>query len=74
MGYSIGDRVAQAQYGTGTVTLANEHHTVINFDDHGVRTFATSLVRLERSSTTAPRKAPKTTRRKATPKATAKAT
>jgi hypothetical protein len=46
----------QAQYGNGTVTSANEHHTVIDFDEHGVRTFSTRLVRLERSSTAAPGK------------------
>ena len=30
--YSAGDRVSQSQYGTGTVTVANDHHTVIEFD------------------------------------------
>lgn len=44
----------QAQYGTGTITASNEHHTVIDFDEHGIRTFSTPLVRLERSSTAAP--------------------
>ena len=52
--YSVGDRVMQAQYGTGTVTASNEHHTVIDFDEHGIRTFSTPLVRLERSATAAP--------------------
>ena len=54
--YSIGDRVSQAQYGNGTITAANEYHTVIDFDEHGSRTFATPIVRLERSDTTAPPK------------------
>ena len=62
--YSVGDRVMQAQYGTGTVTLSNEHHTVIDFDEHGVRTFSTQMVRLERSSTAAPARAAKKSRRK----------
>lgn len=57
--YSTGDRVSQSQYGHGTVTTANEYHTVIDFDEHGSRTFATPLVRLERSSTAAPVKASK---------------
>ena len=63
--YSVGDRVMQAQYGTGTVTSSNEHHTVIDFDEHGPRTFSTSLVRLERSSTAAPGKP---ARRRASPR------
>ena len=62
--YSVGDRVMQAQYGTGTVTLSNEHHTVIDFDEHGIRTFSTQMVRLERSSTAAPARAAKKPRRK----------
>ena len=62
--YSTGDRVSQAQYGDGTVTAANEYHTVVDFDAHGVRTFATPLVRLEPSATLAPPK-PVKARRKA---------
>lgn len=65
--YSIGDRVAQPQYGVGTVTAANEFHTTIDFDEHGPRTFATALVKLERSATAAPVRA-KATRRKAAPR------
>ena len=37
--YAAGDRVVQAQYGAGTIVDVNEHHTVIEFDEHG-----TSLV------------------------------
>lgn len=55
--YLIGDRVSQPQYGAGTITAANDHHTVIDFDEHGVRTFLTRLVRLEPSTTAAPTKA-----------------
>jgi hypothetical protein len=66
--YSIGDRVSQQQYGAGTVTAVNEYHTVIDFDEHGSRTFSTALVQLERSSTTAPVRA-KGARRKAAPRA-----
>jgi hypothetical protein len=61
--FSIGDRVSQAQYGPGTITSVNEFHTVIDFDEHGSRTFSTAMVQLEKSSTTAPMRA-KTTRRK----------
>ena len=65
--YSIGARVSQATYGTGTITLTNEYHTVIDFDEHGPRTFATGLVQLEHSSTVAPEK-PKRARRKSAPR------
>jgi hypothetical protein len=61
--YSAGDRVSQSQYGHGTVTAVNEYHTVIDFDDHGSRTFKTSLVQLERSATAAPVKPVKSRRR-----------
>ena len=33
--YTAGDRVVQAQYGAGTIVDVNEHHTVIEFDEHG---------------------------------------
>ena len=52
--YAKGDRVSQPQYGAGTVTEANERHTVIDFDEHGIRTFSTPLVTLERTSVAAP--------------------
>ena len=57
--FSIGDRVTQLQYGDGTVTISNERHTIIDFDAHGLRTFLTSVVRLERTSSVAPPKPPK---------------
>jgi hypothetical protein len=65
--YSIGDRVSQQQYGAGTVTAVNEYHTVIDFDEHGTRTFATAMVQLERSSTTAPVRVKGARRKKAAP-------
>jgi hypothetical protein len=52
--FSIGDRVSQRTYGDGTITAANEYHTVIDFDEHGSRTFSSALVQLERSTSTAP--------------------
>jgi hypothetical protein len=64
-GYTIGDRVSQPQYGTGTIRNVDEHHTVIEFDEHGLRRFATAMVKLERSSTVEPEKPPRRTRKKA---------
>ena len=55
-GWSKGDRVVQAAYGCGTLVDVNEHHTVINFDEHGRRTFATRLVVLQATNEPAPNK------------------
>ena len=62
--FTVGDRVLQPTYGTGTITLANEYHTVVEFDEHGTRTFQTSLVRLEKSNTLAPDRPVKRGRKK----------
>jgi hypothetical protein len=66
--YKVGDRVTQANYGHGTITGADEHYTVIDFDEHGVKRFSSPMVVLERTSEPAPTKAPKS-RKKALPKA-----
>ncbi len=55
-GWSKGDRVAQATYGSGTLVEVNEHHTVIDFDGHGRRTFASRIVVLQATSDPAPNK------------------
>ena len=44
----------QAQYGAGTIVDVNEHHTVIEFDEHGTRRFSTRIVVLESTTTPAP--------------------
>ncbi len=62
--YSAGDRVVQAQYGAGTIVDVNEHHTVIEFDEHGTRRFSTRIVVLESSNTPAPARKPKTRAKK----------
>ena len=55
--FAKGDRVMQPNYGPGTVTEANAYHTVIEFDQHGVRTFVTDRVILEPTSEPAPTRA-----------------
>ena len=52
--FSKGARVAQPTYGPGTITDADAHHTVIDFDNHGLRKFVTSLVVLESTNEPAP--------------------
>lgn len=54
--YTPGDRVAHHQYGDGTVQSVNEYHTVIDFDEHGPRTFSSPRVVLSATSTPAPPK------------------
>ena len=66
--YAAGDRVMQAQYGAGTIVDVNEHHTVIEFDEHGTHRFSTRIVVLEMSNTPAP--ARKTGARRAKKKVT----
>jgi hypothetical protein len=67
-----GSRVSQVQYGTGTVTSANEYHTVIEFDEAGTKTFITARVELTPSDTEAPVRAK--TKKKAIRKTKASAT
>ena len=64
--YTTGARVSQAQYGPGTIVESNEHHTVIDFDEHGVRRFVTMMVELKSSAVAAPTKAKGRARRKTT--------
>jgi hypothetical protein len=49
--------------------MANDRHTVIEFDEHGSRMFSTPLVRLAPSDTPAP---PKPVRQRRRPAARAK--
>src|SRR5438445_12167394 len=69
--WSKGDRVTQPTYGAGTLVEVNEHHTVIDFDEHGRRVFATRLVALQATNEPAPHKAP--TRKRAVKKKKAEA-
>ncbi len=72
--YPKGHRVQQASYGVGTVTASDARHTVIDFDEHGVRTFSTPLVTLQPSDTAAPAAATGRARAKRTKAAAATAT
>ena len=66
--FAKGSRVMQSQYGSGTVTSSDERYTVIEFDQHGKRTFVTDMVTLGASTEPAPNKPEKTRRRKAAAK------
>ena len=58
--YSPGKRVSQDQYGPGTIVECNARHTLIDFDDHGVRLFVTTMVDLKPSALAEPSKARRT--------------
>ena len=64
MTYAPGDRVMHSQYGDGTLVSTNEYHTIIDFDEHGRRTFSSPRVVLSASSTPAPVKPAKRPRAK----------
>jgi hypothetical protein len=66
--WTKGDRVAQPTYGAGTLVEVNEHHTVIDFDEHGRRVFSTRLVVLQATNEPAPAKAVRKRATKAKPK------
>ena len=55
--WTKGDRVVQPTYGLGTLVEVNDQHTVIEFDEHGRRTFSTKLVTLQATSEPAPARA-----------------
>ena len=55
--WSKGDRVVQPTYGPGTLVEVNEHHTVIEFDGHGRKTFSSRLVTLQSTNEPAPARA-----------------
>jgi hypothetical protein len=55
--WAKGDRVVQPTYGAGTILEYNEHHVVIEFDEHGKKTFSTRLVVLQTTNEPAPVKA-----------------
>ncbi len=57
--WAKGDRVSQPTYGAGTLVEVNEHHTVIDFDEHGRKTFASRLVVIQSTNEPAPTKAPR---------------
>ena len=67
--FAAGSRVTHAHYGDGTVTEANEYHTRIDFDAHGLRTFSSPRVSLEPSTSAAPVRAAAKRTRKAPAKA-----
>ena len=58
-----GDRVVQPTYGPGTLVEVNEHHTVIDFDEDGRKTFRDAARRAAGDQRTGPGEDPAQARR-----------
>ncbi len=75
--YANGAQVEHGKFGLGTVTLCNDEHTMIKFDDHGEKKFISSIVipNLKKSDRMAPveKRATRARKAKAAPAARASA-
>lgn len=66
--FEVGSRVVEPTYGLGSIIAIEDAYVRVQFDEHGVKKFLTSLARLEPSSEPAPaRGAGKTRRRRKAP-------
>jgi hypothetical protein len=65
---SEGQTIRHEQYGIGTVTESNVERTTIDFDNHGLKKFVTSIWVAELIGEPADRPARRRTRRKAVKK------
>ena len=48
--FEVGSRVVEPTYGLGSVIAVEDAYTRVQFDEHGVKKFLTSMSRLEPSS------------------------
>lgn len=65
--FDVGARVMEPTYGLGSVVAVEDNYTRVQFDEHGVKKFLTSMSRLEPSDEPAPPGLRKV-RKKRTPK------
>lgn len=52
--FEVGARVVEPTYGLGSVVAVEDAYTRIQFDEHGVKKFLTSMSKLEPSDEPAP--------------------
>ena len=52
--FEVGARVVEPTYGLGSVIAVEDAYTRVQFDEHGVKKFLTSMSKLEPSSEPAP--------------------
>ena len=53
-GFDVGARVVEPTYGLGSVVAVEDAYTRVQFDEHGVKKFLTSMSRLEPSDEPVP--------------------
>jgi RNA polymerase-interacting CarD/CdnL/TRCF family regulator len=74
--FEVGARVVEPTYGLGSVVAVEDAYTRVQFDEHGIKKFLTSMSKLEPSDEPVPaglRAAGKTRKRRTTKKAAAPA-
>lgn len=52
--FEVGSRVVEPTYGLGSVIAVEDAYTRVQFDEHGVKKFLTSMSRLEPSNEPVP--------------------
>ena len=71
--FEVGARVTEPTYGLGSVIAVEDNYTRVQFDEHGVKKFLTSMSRLEPSNEPAPAGVRKVRKKRTTKKAAAAA-
>jgi hypothetical protein len=66
--FEVGSRVIEPTYGLGSVIAVEDAYTRVQFDEHGVKKFLTSMSKLEPSSEPAPAGVRGKVRKKRAPK------
>ena len=66
--FEVGARVVEPTYGLGSVVAVEDAYTRVQFDDHGVKKFLTSMSKLEPSDEPVPAGARGKVRKKRAPK------
>ena len=52
--FEVGSRVMEPTYGLGSVVAVEDNYTRVQFDEHGMKKFLTSMSKLEPSDEPAP--------------------
>ena len=52
--FDVGSRVVEPTYGLGSVVSVEDNYTRVQFDEHGMKKFLTSMSRLEPSNEPVP--------------------
>jgi hypothetical protein len=66
--FDVGSRVIEPTYGLGSVVAVEDNYTRVQFDEHGMKKFLTSMSRLEPSNEPVPPGLKGTVRKKRAPK------